>query len=43
MQFGNFSLDVLTGERFIQISQNILSGKENDLYEVLSMSYNFKK
>ncbi len=43
MQFGSFSLDGLIGERFIQIGPNVLSGKENDLYGVVSMSYNFKK
>ncbi len=43
MQFGSFSLDGLIGERFIQIGPNILSGKENDLYGLVSMSYNFKK
>lgn len=43
MQFGSFSLDGLIGERFIQIGPNVLSGKNNDLYGVLSMSYNFKK
>lgn len=43
MQFGSFSLDGLIGERFIQIGPNILSGKENDLYGVVSLSYNFKK
>ncbi|MEO8209305.1 MAG: hypothetical protein ABI840_01995 [bacterium] len=42
-EFGNFSLDGLIGERFIQIGPNIFSGKENDLYGIVSMSYNFKK
>ncbi|MDQ3021995.1 MAG: hypothetical protein M3R36_15695 [Bacteroidota bacterium] len=42
-EFGNFSLDGLIGERFIQIGPNIFSGKENDMFGVISMSYNFKK
>lgn len=42
-EFGNFSLDGLIGERFFQIGPNIFSGKENDMYGVISMSYNFKR
>jgi hypothetical protein len=42
MQFGSFSLDGLIGERYIQKGPNVLSGRENDLYGVVSISYNFK-
>jgi len=41
--FGRFSLDGLVGERFIQAGPNILSGKKNDLFGVVSASYNFNK
>lgn len=43
MQFGGFSLDGLIGERFIQQGPNVLSGDSNDLYGVVSISYNFKR
>jgi hypothetical protein len=43
MQFGGFSLDGLIGERYIQSGPNVLSGSNNDLYGVVSISYNFKK
>jgi hypothetical protein len=41
--FGRFSLDGLVGERFVQRGPNILSGKKNDLFGVVSASYNFNK
>ncbi|MEO8665279.1 MAG: hypothetical protein ABI462_07270 [Ignavibacteria bacterium] len=41
-QVDRFSLDGLMGERFFQTGPNILSGKENDLFGRLSMSYNFR-
>jgi hypothetical protein len=42
-QFGRFSVDGLIGERFFQQGPYILSGKDDDLYGILSASYNFNK
>ncbi|MGH2574636.1 MAG: hypothetical protein ACRDFC_02940 [Ignavibacteria bacterium] len=41
--FDRFSLDGLIGERFFQGGPYIFGGKRNDLYGVLSASYNFNK
>lgn len=41
-QIDRFSLDGLVGEQFFQTGPHILSGKENDLFGRLSMSYNFR-
>jgi len=41
-QVDRFSIDGLVGERFFQTGPHILSGKENDLFGTLSVSYNFR-
>jgi hypothetical protein len=41
--FGRFSLDGLIGERFFQGGPFLVGGKTNDLYGILSASYNFNK
>lgn len=43
MQFGRFSLDGTIGEKLLKNSPYVISGQTNDLYGVISASYNFKK
>jgi hypothetical protein len=43
LHFGRFSFDGLIGEQFFQQGPNVLSGHTNDLYGVISASYNFNK
>jgi len=42
-QFGRFSLDGTVGEKFYKQSPYIVSGKTQDVFGVLSASYNFAK
>ncbi|MCI0472320.1 MAG: hypothetical protein L0Y76_01920 [Ignavibacteria bacterium] len=42
-QFGRFSLDGTIGEKFYKQSPYIVSGKTQDVFGVLSASYNFAK
>ncbi len=41
MQFGRFSLDGTIGEKLLKNGPNLISGKDNDFYGVISASYNF--
>jgi len=43
MQFGRFSLDGTIGEKMLKNSPYLISGQNNDLYGVISASYNFRK
>jgi hypothetical protein len=43
MHFGRFSFDGLIGERVFKHGAYILSGHQDDLYSVISASYNFNK
>lgn len=43
LHFGRFSFDGLIGEQYFQQGPNVLSGRNNDLYGIISASYNFNK
>jgi hypothetical protein len=43
LHFERFSFDGMIGERFFKEGPNVLTGKQNDLYGVISASYNFNR